>query len=77
MALKSSEQVQFDSLNQTVSILSGLGHDKETIKSQLAPMVFKLESESGCKLILDKIDDVLQYSLLDLKGDFVSTRLDA
>lgn len=74
MALKSSEQVQFDSLNQTVLILAGLGHDKDTIKSQLAPMSSKLENESGCKLILDKIEGVLQYSLLDLKGDFLSTR---
>lgn len=74
MALKPAEQAKFDGLNQTVGILHSLGHDKETIQSQVAPIAKAIEEATNSKLDLVYENEVPAFILIDLKSDFVRTR---
>lgn len=74
MALSKTDQVRFDGLKQTLTMLSGSGMELEQIKGMMAPQFADFQALTNQKVNVVETENGLSLELLNLSRDFVRVR---
>jgi hypothetical protein len=76
MALKKHETALLDSIKMSATVIAGfVGHDAEKIAEHMKSILDEFSSQTNQKLIISYTDGVLAIDTLDLKQDFIRTRM--